>query len=225
MKRFFFLFFAALFSIAVFAQTEEVESDSLIFKDGKGMGGKTFMIDACASGIEESMASGKSEFKMDARKACTCMMDVIARNYTYKQFMDGAGKKGKDLFAQASKKDSPVYPEVMQCVLSSMQTKKSGSSSDDKESIKVPEEPASETGASAYDEAFDKSFMESCVKSAKNNKKMKDAGLNAQAYCSCTLEKIKVKKLTVAQLKELQDPQSELFSEIIVPCVTESIKK
>lgn len=224
MKRFFFLFLAALFSVAVFAQTEETESDSLIFKDGKGMGGKTFMIDACASGIEESMSSGKSEFKMDARKACTCMMDVIARNYTYKQFTDAAGKKGKDLFAQASKKDSPVYPEVMQCVLSSMQTKKSGSS-DDKESIKVPEEPASETGASAYDEAFDKSFMETCVKSAKNNKKMKDAGLNAQAYCSCTLEKIKVKKLTVTQLKELQDPQSELFAEIIVPCVTDAIKK
>ncbi len=210
---------AMFFSVTAFAQTtNSTESDSIYFKDGKGIGGKSYMVEACAEELEKNQST---DLKMNARSTCSCMYEVIGKHYTYKQFMDGLGKKGKDIFTQAGKKGSPAYADVMQCILNNLKTNKT--KDNDRESINVPDEPASEK--TTYDEAFDKSFMESCVKAARTNKKMKESGLNADAYCSCTLEKIKARQLTVAQLKELQDPQSELFSDIIVPCLTDALKK
>lgn len=209
-----FFYSPVLAQVNLTTQANATESDSIYFKDGKAAGGKLALVEICAEEMDKNPEAG---IVVDSRKACSCMYETVGKHYTYKQYIESLGKEGKDVFTKASKKDSPAYSEMIQCVVANMKGAGKKSGHNDKESIPAPE------SASNYDKGFEKSFLESCEKSAKDNKKMKKSGMDAVVYCRCTLDKIIERNLPLDKLKDLGNTESPLFTEIIVPCVTEAL--
>ncbi|TXH24285.1 MAG: Plug domain-containing protein, partial [Cyclobacteriaceae bacterium] len=70
------------------------------------------------------------------------------------------------------------------------------------------------------DKSLQASFISECAKGAS-----KDGAFTqeeATSYCNCTFEKMKAKNLNLDDIKRMQDPNSDLFKTIVVPCVEEA---
>lgn len=70
------------------------------------------------------------------------------------------------------------------------------------------------------DKAFQTSFITECTNGAS-----KDGAFTpdeAATYCNCAFEKMKAKNLNLDDIKRMQDPSSDAFKEIVLPCVEEA---
>lgn len=207
--RYFFTLMALLATSCCFAQS----SDTLYFKDGKGLAGKAAMIKGCMEGIDNKIA--QSGIQVNSEATCSCMLDVIASQNTLKQFNAALGKKEADIFASLLKEGSPGYKEALNCVLANMVT------TGKKEKEEVPPAPKQETQMGPE---VKKAFLESCISSASKTKKLKQMKIDAKVYCNCTWEKIIEKNIPLSELQNLSDTNSPLFQEVIIPCMSEAAK-
>ncbi len=67
-------------------------------------------------------------------------------------------------------------------------------------------------------EGFEKEFMSDCIESIRKNTKRKLDIDNVNNFCSCQLDLIKTRKLSDAELKALENPNSILFYEVMYKC-------
>jgi hypothetical protein len=190
--------------------TTTSSSDSLYFKDGKAMGGKPLLVSACVEGINEKQEN--KDFKLNAEGACSCMLDVIAAQYTYKAFNAAFEKQGAKMFKELMKEGSPAYKQVINCVVTNMVTPDKKATAE-KQTEKVE-----------YSKETEKAFIDGCVREASKTKEFKQMKVDVKGYCSCTWDKIKEKGISLSELTGLSDPESPLFKEIIIPCLTDAIK-
>lgn len=197
---------------------KEADNDSLYFKDGKGMAGKAVFIQSCTNGMNGSKKK-KNDIKVDAEGACSCMIEIISKNYTYAEFKEGFDK-ADDFIEKIISTNSPVYKDVLNCVFSNMLTGSEKSSTKTKEKSSKKETSFAKREKDDGDDVIEKLFMESCTSEATKTKAFKQSGIDADVYCQCTWDKIEEKGLALDKLSDLKDPNSSIFNEIITPCIT-----
>lgn len=199
----------------------DIDNDSLYFKDGKGMPGKAIFIQSCANGMNGSKKK-KNDIKVDAEGACSCMIEIISKNYTYAEFKNGFDKED-DFIEKIISTESPVYKDVLNCVFSNMLTGSEKNTSKTKEKSVKKETSFAKREKDDGDDVIEKLFMESCTGEATKTKAFKQSGIDADVYCQCTWDKIEEKGLALDKLSDLKDPNSPIFNEIITPCITQAM--
>lgn len=192
---------------------------TIYFKDGKPFENKEEFMTGCLGSVERR---GKtSDLKVKGPEACQCMLETIARNFTYDEFTAMSDSK-QDMMTALTEGDSPVFNEVIKCVTTNLDF----SSTNETKSGKTPgkAKPKAKNKQVKPDEDFDMEdlFVEACKGEFKNNKKYKNLSLNADAYCQCTWNKIQEHGISMTQLGELSDPNSDVFMKVITPCLSDA---
>ncbi|MBP6516172.1 MAG: BatD family protein [Chitinophagales bacterium] len=194
-------------------------NDSLYFKDGTVISGKGALVQECVSGMGKKKKK-RDELNVDADAACTCMMEKIAKHYTYAEFLGDGTKNGGNLFTRSQTENPEAYKDMLSCVFENMGEK---ANNDGEKNAKSP----STSNASSQQPTGDfmeKFFVDACVQAATKSKEYKQMNVDANSYCQCTWDKIQDKGLSLDKLGDLNDPNSPLFNEIITPCIMAAIK-
>jgi hypothetical protein len=194
-------------------------NDSLYFKDGTVIAGKGALVQECVSGMGKKKKK-KDDLNVDAESACTCMMEKIAKHYTYAEFIGEGSKNGGNLFTRSQNENPEAYKEMLSCVFENME---SGANNNGEKKTKTQSASTSSTPEPSGD-AMEKFFVDACVQAATKSKEYKQMNVDVNSYCQCTWDKIKEKGLSMDKLGDLSDPNSPLFNEIITPCIMSAIK-
>lgn len=198
-----------------------VSSDSLYFKDGTVIGGKEALVQECVSGMGKKKKK-KDDLNVDGEAACSCMMEKIAKHYTYAEFVSNGNKHGADLFTRAQTENPEAYKEMLNCVLENMGK---GTANNGDKKTKTQSASGNPPAAPEPNKDFmEKFFVDACVQAASKTKEYKQMNVDVNSYCQCTWDKIEEKGLSMDKLGDLSDPNSPLFNEIITPCIMASIK-
>jgi len=209
----------ALLPTLIFAQItetpayEEPESDIIYFKDGKNAPGRKDFITDCVAEMDKDHSP--DDPKLDTKGVCGCMIDAIGRNYTYAEYKKLDADGGKKMTREISDKKSPMYKEAIKCVLAHMEPTETKPETGD--------EPNASASPSIFTDEVKDVFIKSCADAAKKTHEFKSAHVNVNVYCNCTWDKIKEYGLSLADLKDLSDPNSVLFNKIVTPCVSRAM--
>lgn len=186
-------------SAFVFAQS--AGSEYIYMKDGKMLGKRETLVKACVSGMEgKDMNNGE--------RVCDCMMSLIAKNFTMKEFMKMAqdGEEGMTKIF-TNKKKPELTAELMECVGMAL----------------TDEMQNTDTTGNATSTVFKETFIEGCV--SRFNQKEEMAAYDGQVYCSCFYDKLMEKGIDKNTFKDINDPSSPLVIEIAAPCLLEAKRK
>lgn len=179
---------------SAFAQKDG--SEYIYMKDGKMLGKRETLVKACVSGMEgKDMNNGE--------KVCDCMMTLIAKNFTMKEFMKMAqdGKEGMTKIF-TNKKKPELTAELIECVGYAF----SGEGSD--------------TADIGRSNDFRDSFIQSCVSEFHKKPEMNE--YSGDIYCTCFYDKMMEQGLGKNAFKDISDPNSPVVIEIAAPCLIEA---
>jgi hypothetical protein len=190
-------------------------SDSLYFKDGTVVGDKATLIQDCVKGMGKKK---KKDLNVNNNNACSCMLETIAKHYSYEEYLKSSEKNEADLFTRSQTENPQAYKEMLNCILENMSEKEKQTQG----KAKTQEKTTANLSEQDYVESF---FLDACVKEAAKTKEYKQMNIDAELYCQCTWDKIKEKGISLDKLNLLGDQNSPLFNEIITPCIMSSIKK
>ncbi|HYK43765.1 MAG TPA: aspartyl protease family protein [Parafilimonas sp.] len=124
---------------------------------------------------------------------CECQLDNLNRRFSYKQYKKYNHGGLIDIQALLDE-DTVVKKAVQNCFTNSNRT------------------------MLIQAQGFENDFMDSCFQNIRRNtNKNLDDG-NVRNFCSCQLNLIKTKKLSDAKLRELDNPNSLLFYEVMYAC-------
>ena len=124
---------------------------------------------------------------------CECEVNKLDGHFTMKQYKKYTTDDIIDLTGLL-KEDSVISKEIKECYTNSGQM----------------------TLLSA--EGFESEFIASCVKYIRNNTEKTLDTNKVERFCKCQLELIKEKKITDAQMKTINNPNSILFYEMMYKC-------
>lgn len=181
------------------------QKDLITFKDGKQVPGRSLFIKNCVEGAREKASDRK---KKDLEGLCTCMLNVIASEYTYDEFLENADHLG-DAIADPK---SPVYKGIQKCT---------GASDEVMAVVTEGRKEEGKTGDSndlyAGNE-FKSGFITTCEKTVKDNAEL-NGQIDGEKYCACVYDKMASEKMPLSKVTQMQDHNSPEFNRIIVPCL------
>lgn len=189
--------------------------DTLYFATGKTMGGKREMIKGCAGELAQHGTSTNATY------TCTCMLEAMARHYSYEQFAASMqnGEMGGELMLDALKPTSPANADVMACLTTYLQSNRDSlTPGNDKKFVDT------EGHSEEYISGLEIGFLSTCESAASGNKDIAESGMDVTQYCTCVFAKLKNEGITMGQMRLLQDPTSGLYVSIIQPCLTAALQ-
>lgn len=213
-----FTFLLCLLSFVV--QSQEVEKDpakrdpnKYYLKDGLEIGNKADIIKACAEGAK---TSAQAEGIEDVQAMCECVFEVITENLTMVDMLQIIVEEEPDYSKAIAMLPPDAKVQLMQCYMSNNTL--FGNSAENMTAKKQNDDSSSNMLTS-----FREEYMTSCIGAMKkeiaegNLEISEEAGVS---YCNCTFEKIIEKNLSFSDLSQLEDQNSIVFNEVIVPCAT-----
>ena len=124
---------------------------------------------------------------------CECQLNNLNRRFSYKQYRKYT--HGGLIDIQGLLEEDPVVKKAIQnCFTNSGRT------------------------MLIQAQGFENEFMDSCIQNLRQNTNRNLDEDNVKNFCSCQLNLIKTKKLSDAQLRDLDNPNSLLFYEVIYKC-------
>lgn len=209
--RFLLLFFVML------TATTHAQTDSLYFTDGQAMPGKRMMTAECAKAFDKDAKKKKSKFTYNGEAICGCFFEGMASSMTYDEFMKAI--EDKNFISKASSdQSSPMFKMMVNCVLANMQAKESAPEA----SSKSKTQNAATAGNSAPESNLEELMVQSCIEAFNKKAGKQQTEVNAEQYCRCAMGRVIEQKISFDRMGELQNPNSELFQAIIVPCLQQS---
>jgi hypothetical protein len=174
-------------------------------KDGVSLGERETLVKACADGASEETEMEFEGVTVNFETMCGCMMDELIPRVTAAEFMVAAQQ---DAMEQLMMRDD-LFPIVLECVLG-----------DDDAA-----EAADATGFRGF-------FMKECVNGMLEEESWMDEGLDgtpittadAEVYCECALEKVKANGISFEALQRIEEEDSEMYNELVLPCVMEMLE-
>lgn len=191
------------------SKLEEELDDRLYFSDGSSIEGKAEMLKLCIDGFEN--AGNNSDLSLKPDKVCNCLLTSLASIHTQKSFLKTLGNNKKFLSALKNS-SSPEYKVMYRCVISN-----SEALDNEGKAISIS------NILSNNPEIFLKTCEAEIESSLKGNTIA--ANIDFKSYCNCMLEKFIVGEITAEQMKEVLDPNSVLFNETVVPCLSQAEKR
>jgi clan AA aspartic protease (TIGR02281 family) len=231
---------AILLILVTTALSAQTGSEYIYMKDGKLLGKRSTLVKACVSGMGAKNGLNNKE------QTCDCMMDVIARNFTMKDYVKLIGGEKSD-FAKLfyDKKKPQLSSELLDCVSYALQDEKNEKYTkpvvpedeaetdyiDRKDAVDITtsrtegeegeevEAVESKSETSMYEQVF----METCKANLLKSPTLK--GYDADVYCKCAYQKMFVEGNISEYYKKGNDKNSVVVNEVAMPCLVEASKK
>lgn len=173
------------------------QTDSLFNSKGVYLGDRAELVGECIKGLKED----RSLAIFDANMACSCLITVVLSQPE----IDNADAE-VDLdevdFDKMMESDPEMMQEFQGCMMESM----------------AGDVPIRSMGKDAM-----KEMTESCIVEMNKNPEMEASGIDAKIVCECMFEQVERRNMTMAQLQDAQDPNSPMFNEVMIPCVTKAM--
>lgn len=194
--------FAQKFQLILAFATIAISSNAQVVatKDGAKLGDRDILVSECARAAgEETVEMGGQE--IDYSTMCACLIDEMIPRVTLDEFTKAAAD---DRVVDLMMRDD-LYPVVMECVMANM---------GDIGETKIA--PQGERAEQMHD-----MFMLSCIKGMvePDEDGFSVSEEQANIYCQCALEKATEKGLSVNQMLSAEQEDSEVFNELVLPCV------
>lgn len=172
--------------------------------DGKSLGKRSAFIKGCAGAAEKKLMNIKG-LEIEAEKYCACVCDELIPTI-HSTDIEAAMKenKMKELFVEENNIDI-----ILKCLDGNATIKDEFSYENikDKETTK-------------------KIAIQSCIKEFLSSEDTKAtwSEADAQKYCECAIDKLFSSGYTYKDLKQIEDENSKVFKEVVMPCVEEILK-
>jgi len=141
-----------------------------------------------------------NEYDATAVSICECQVDNLDRRFSYKQYKK-YNHGGLIDIQSLLNEDTIAKRNIQDCFTKSGKT------------------------MLIQAQGFESDFIDSCVQSIRRNTNKKLDNATVKNFCSCQLNLIKTKKLSDAQLHDLENPNSLLFYEVMYTCGDPLIEK
>ncbi|HEX2618314.1 MAG TPA: retropepsin-like aspartic protease [Flavobacteriales bacterium] len=196
MIRFFFLVSCCIV-LLVPARAQE-PSDSIVNSAGTYLGSRAKWMNDCRKAFEED----EELAALNAGPACACMMTTLLASSTVDRSTD------KDLmdkldFDEVAKSDPALARQFEQCLMDNVRGDVALKTLGPENLKQIEHECALEIRAQAGDQ-------------------LEAAGVDVDILCACMMRQLIAHDLGINDLEKAQDPNSPLFNEVMVPCVTEA---
>lgn len=175
-------------------------------KDGVFIGTLDELVKQCEGGAAKSMKTMEG-LEVDTHKYCTCVMQTLMPTLTSQELMDAVSNNKMSELMLSEKN----YPIIKGCLENNFNVTKD-----------FRMKPGQQNSTFARE-----AMIKECVDGLK---KLTDTGTEwteerARTYCSCASEKLLAKGFTMADLEQLKNKNSELFNEMLVPCLNLAMGK
>ena len=178
------------------------KSQTIKTKDGLELGPRRQFVKNCAKSAGEEYVdfNGKNvEFK----KICECMADEVIPRITSVELISAS--QSDDGMTELMMRDD-IYPHIEMCVLQNI---------DDITDLEFDENTLEEGSLS------EKAARESCINGMMEGDEDYFTLEQAEVYCDCAINAIREKGYSFSDLMLAEDESSEVFNEVVIPCVVE----
>lgn len=198
MKKYILISLILVFFISTIFAQSNIDDGYLYMKCGTKFGKKSEMVDAC---VGEFKKENREEFKKQ-HILCSCIMETIAKHYTYEEFESLFIKYGDDWpKAMLRGSNSVVITDLQECVLNSVDE---------------------DYDWTDREESFKEGSMIGCIREFESNPNLKDLDIDILAYCNCVTEEFLKRGFAISDLDEIRDKNSVLYNEVFISCIGES---
>lgn len=173
-------------------------------KDGITLGDRSTLVRDCA------VAAGNETVEMqgvevDYSTMCACLIEEMIPLVTMQEFSTAAEN---DAVTELMMRDD-IFPVVMDCVMSNLED--------------IGETQVLDEGEQA--DGMHEMFLFSCMKgmTEPDEDGFSVTEEQARTYCQCALDKVREKGLSVNQILTAEDEDSEVFNELVLPCVMDML--
>lgn len=179
-----------------------LSAQQILTKDGVPIGERATLVQSCVEGAAEETETEFNGHTVDFETMCGCMMDELMPRVTAAEFLKAAQN---DEMEQLMMRDD-LFPIVLECVLG--------------------EDDAAEAADAS---GFGGFFVQECVNGMLEEQSWEEEGVDelpitkedAEAYCTCALEKVKADGISFDTLQRIEEEDSEMYNELVLPCVME----
>ncbi|MEA3480163.1 MAG: hypothetical protein U9R60_18410, partial [Bacteroidota bacterium] len=190
------LMLLVVFLTLSFAMLSQEDDEYLYMKDGIILGIKSELVEKCMGFMSDDITATEKEKEI----LCSCMMESLSKNYTYKEYMDLWEKDEAYLALFIADKNSSLYQDMMTCFRTKIEMLYPGAKFNTSMSKEV--------------------FMEECVKNVRNENLLYNYDVDELEFCNCVKDRVLSQGLAKLATGDIFDPNSLLHNEVYGPCLT-----
>jgi hypothetical protein len=186
---------ATLLTLSVFlitflcAQSFKDENDKIVHaKEGQPLATKKSLVIQCKKSYGAPV-----ENKL-IKQICECQVNLLDRRYSFKRIKSYERKYHKSGMYRLIEEDTLLKTQTTECM----------GSSKDLVLTSIP--------------SYRQSFIDKCIQKAKLNSPKPLSDTLAAAFCSCAIDVLEKRKITLEKLDDLGDPSSFLYNEVAYKC-------
>ncbi len=202
----------------LFLSSLPVSGQKVYTKDGKLLGDREQMIQGCLQGVDDRDKVEMKNMEVEPRSYCSCLCDSLFPQLTAREIRTAKReRKMQELLMEEE------HLTILLDCFSENAEKSNDSSMAGIDIEGENEEFLQEFTASDLDEEQRAIAVDSCKKGVLQAEQEFWNEKSAHRFCSCAIEQVIEKDMALSDIAKMQDPGSEEFQEIGVPCITSAL--